>query len=128
MKIYGPYTRKDGRKHIVKIEDGNRVTQSYPRYLMELHLGRKLLPTEEVDHINHDFTDNRLENLQILSGKENKQKEMSRETRQAIRFTGYCPLCGKYFERPLSRVKYNNKESGPFCSRQCSGLHNSRQK
>jgi hypothetical protein len=43
MKIYGPYTRKDGRKHVIVHYDGGRIrTVSYPKWLMEQHLGREL--------------------------------------------------------------------------------------
>ena len=64
IKVYGPYTRKDGRQHVILVhEDLSRQTMSYPKYLMEQHLKRALLASETVDHINNDFTDNRIENL-----------------------------------------------------------------
>ena len=69
MKVYGPYTRPDGRQHVILIfEDGQRRTVSYPKYLMEQKLGRELDPDlETINHKNGDFTDNRWENLEILS-------------------------------------------------------------
>jgi len=73
LKMYGPYLRKDGRKHILWYDTitKQKITESYPKYLMEKYLGRKLTKDETVDHINNDFTDNRIENLQILSRRDN---------------------------------------------------------
>ena len=44
--------------------DGKKVRAH--RWIMAQHLGRPLLPDEEVHHVNHDPLDNRLENLQLI--------------------------------------------------------------
>ena len=129
MKVYGPYLRQDGRKHVILInpETGKRKTQSYPRYLMETHLGRPLLTSEEVDHIDNDFTNDSLDNLQILNKAENCQKEMSRPHRKAKWYSFVCPVCLNDASISLSQYKSNQLKkgkSGPYCSRQCAGkLH-----
>lgn len=122
MKIYGPYTRKDGRKHICIVhDDGRKQTKSYPRYLLEQHLGRYLLPEEHVDHINNDPFDDRIENLQILTLVENAKKAAALRPRKTHVFI--CPCCGNEAEKYLNQVKHNlnRGKSGPYCSRTCAG-------
>lgn len=123
IKIYGPYTRPDGRKHIIKYDGKKRITQSYPRYLMEQYLGRELLEDETVDHINDDFTDNRLENLQLLSRSDNIRK--SSKDREMLTFV--CSVCGQVFQREARFYRHNQinqKKKGPYCSKSCSGRVN----
>lgn len=48
--------------------NGKRVYEH--RYLMELHLGRKLTTKEHVHHINGNQQDNKLENLSLMNSKE----------------------------------------------------------
>lgn len=43
------------------------------REIMEDHLGRKLRPSEHVHHINEDKTDNRIENLVVVSNSEHQR-------------------------------------------------------
>lgn len=120
MVVYGPYTRKDGRKHVIHYENGKRRTQSYPRYLMEQHLGRALETQEQVDHINNDKTDNRIENLQLLTVAENNRKSASIE----LPYYFTCPVCNKEAEIPYGQFKANQLrqgKAGPYCSRNCAG-------
>ena len=67
MKVYGPYTRKDGRQHVVLYESGVPKTVSYPKFLLEQKLGRSLNADETCDHIDNDYTNNDVSNLQVLS-------------------------------------------------------------
>lgn len=127
MKIYGPYERKDGRKHVIHydLNTRNRRTQSYPRYLMEQHLGRELESWEHIDHINDDCTDDRIENLQILTLAENNRKS----ARPAEIGSYICPECNKTFSKSAAIVRHNQgvyKKFGPFCSRRCAGKYSAR--
>jgi len=123
MQIRGPYLRKDGRKHMcVVTDDGKRTTISYPKYLMEIHLGRKLEEHETVDHINNDFTDDRIENLQILSRADNTRKQCALNPRKYYEFI--CPVCHNKSVKAMNQVKANKKKgkSGPYCSKRCAGI------
>lgn len=118
--IYGPYTRKDGRKHVIHYdqETKERFTQSYPRYLMENHLGRKLEDWEEVDHIDEDFTNDSLENLQLLT----KEQNIDKSRKAAEIYIFFCPNCKNLTQKPANKVRHNRKQgkSGPFCSKSCA--------
>jgi signal recognition particle GTPase len=120
MKVYGPYTRKDGRQHVILYKDGKRTTQSYPRYLMERKLNRKLNRREEVDHIDENVRNNSESNFQILTKAQNIRK--SHKPVEVMMFI--CGVCGRKASKSASSIRHNRKQgkSGPFCSRQCAGM------
>ena len=78
--IFGPNSQKGlaGRAYYnVYYTDGSRTTILRSRHMMQQHLGRELRTDEHVDHINDDFTDDRIENLQVLSAKDHARKTLT---------------------------------------------------
>lgn len=77
------YTRKYCSKYCyLPVEAGKAISndgyfvfngKKIHRLIMERHIGRKLLPTEIVHHINDNKFDNRIENLQIVSRSEHNK-------------------------------------------------------
>lgn len=123
-KVLGPYSRKsDGRQIVIVIDNkGNRHTVSYPKFILEEHLGRKLdRDKETVDHINYDINDNRIENLRIVPRREHSYQD----TRRVKMIKLKCLWCDKPYERSprLLRDKSKKGTTGGFCSRSCAGKY-----
>lgn len=93
------------------------------RYMMEQHLGRKLKTSEHVDHINGDKTDDRLENLQVLTIADHTRKTIKDSGRVIEYVTITCALCGSEAQKEARNVRHNAKrnKTGPYCSRSCAG-------
>jgi hypothetical protein len=122
-KVYGPYKSKDGRKRVrVMFADGSTPTYQYAKWLMMLHMDRELDPdTETVDHINRDFTDDRLENLRVVP----RSQHVSEDQRRAKPVEIVCVLCGTKALKSGNQLRGNAKKrkAGPFCSRECAGKY-----
>ncbi len=123
-RIYGPYTAKDGRLRIIGVDSNNvKHTISYPKYLMELHLGRYLDEKEQVDHIDGNPLNNTMSNLQIKTLGEHQILDAWRNEDVLV----HCKYCGKPFIIGGNKMHCRNRkdryQSGYFCSRQCSGKY-----
>ncbi len=117
------YINKDGRSRIYD-KKTQKVT-SYPRYLMEIKLGRSLKDDEEVHHIDGNPSNNDISNLKVLRHGEH-QRIHSTKYKDKICI---CAYCGKEFiwTSISQRRHYSNKRrrvnmTGPFCSKRCAAL------
>jgi len=118
-KMFGPYTRNDKRKVLI-LQDkvGNLRTLSYPKYLVELALNRKLTKNETVHHKDGDVTNNQLENLEILERTMHVKKDVFKFLNRNIS----CVWCGKSIKQ-MTIGQRNQKKAGPFCFRRCVGQY-----
>ena len=121
--IYGPYVNKaHGSRKYVKIQDnhGQIKTCTYARYLMEQHLGYELESGLEVDHKNDDIIDDRIENLQVLTYVENRQKQANKLHPNGIEFyESTCIVCKKLYRKEARFIRSNIAHGRPS---KCCGL------
>ena len=109
--------------YVVHYDTGKKTTVLEHREVMEVALGRKLLPYEVVHHRNHLKTDNRLDNLELLTAEQHGKlhsKEQIAEWADAK-----CLGCGKEWKIRASVLRGNAKKgrAGPFCSKTCAGRY-----
>lgn len=76
---------KHGYRYTNRTEDGKRRQSYEHREVMEKHLGRRLLAGETVHHKNMDRLDNRIENLELWSGRHGKGARLNERVADAIR-------------------------------------------
>lgn len=89
----------------------NRSSVSYARYQLAIKLQRYLTNNEFADHIDNDKTNDDINNLQILTRKENNLK-----SNKGITWIDMiCPKCNKNFKKELRQYRHKNH----CCSRSC---------
>lgn len=106
---------KDNRRMCLLVGKQNRTTISYAKYLYTSHYNVDVFEGDHVDHINGDKTDDRLENLQVISGTYNRQKDHVHKEMIELE----CPVCNRKF---LFKKPNLNSHPNPCCSRRCGGI------
>ena len=125
---------KDGRYRALKVySDGRKENVSYPRIIVEKSIGRPLLPTEDVHHIDENPQNNDLSNLEIIDHVEHCTEHGLENSPYKIfgdKIRVSCFMCGKSFtvtKRQLrdkvGNVRCKHKSSYFFCSRECCGKY-----
>lgn len=132
VEVANIYLHKNEGRLMAYIKETQKVV-SYPRVIMENHLGRKLLPNEEVHHKDDNPLNNDIDNLEVLT-KEEHLRLHAEENRKYFDKTMVCPVCGNEFlwtAKQQSRFHanaYKKEQKGnynnlPFCSKSCCGKY-----
>ena len=109
-------TNKEPRRVVaIKYDNGEMHSMSYAKYLYTSIHKCDIPEGEEIDHVNGDRMDDRIENLQKISRNLNKNKSKIRKT-MIIR---ECPICHKKF---LFELRNLASHPNPCCSRKCGGI------
>jgi hypothetical protein len=129
-KGYKIWHKGEGRFYVclVPLVDGlKRTTITLAKYKLSRHFGRRLSKHEQADHIDGDKSNDRLANLQILTQKQNRNKQQIELGISAKWRTLKCPNCGVKFKRKAHRVDFKLQQGlQPCCSRRCGGQYSRR--
>lgn len=122
FKVGYTVKNRDGRMNIHLLKkaehNGERKCIAYAKYIWMSYHNMDVPYGYEVDHINNDKTDDRIENLQILTKSENIRK--SHPTAKITTLT--CPICNREFSFAIRNLRFKNN---PCCSVTCGRVKTS---
>lgn len=108
------YTNQENRKFVTmyKYVSGKKINKltSYAKYIVETNSQKFVPEGYEVDHINNDKTDDRLENLQIIPKWLNILKQIY-DNNDFVLYKIKCPICGKVVDKSIVEI------TNAFCGR-----------
>lgn len=113
--VYIATNKEPRRVATLRKPNGKMISMAYAKYLYTSYYKCDIAEGDQVDHINGDKMDDRIENLQVISRQYNNKKErLGKEMVECV-----CPVCGThflFFKRNLS------SHPNPCCSRRCGGI------
>lgn len=113
--VYINVNKEPRRVATLRKPDGTMITMSYAKYLYTSHYKCDVDKNYHIDHINGDKMDDRIENLQKITGKYNRQKDHCRKEMVVM----VCPVCGVDFLFEKRNLPF---KPNPCCSRKCGGI------
>ena len=115
IRAYLVTNKEPRRVCTLRKEDGSMTSMSYAKYLYTSHYCCDIAQGDQVDHINGDKMDDRIENLQVISQYYNIVKDKKGQEMLLLS----CPVCGKEFLYPKRNI---STHPNPCCSRTCGGI------
>lgn len=115
IAVYVNITKEPRRVATMRYNNGELHSISYAKYLYTSFHKCEVDIEHEVDHINGNKLDDRVENLQVISKRQNNSKK----THKKVFVELTCPVCGDKFIFDKSNLK---SHPNPCCSRRCGGI------
>jgi hypothetical protein len=113
--VYININKEPRRVATLRKSYGTMISMSYAKYLYTSYYKCDINKDDNIDHINGNKMDDRIENLQVISGKYNRQKDHKKKEMLML----ICPVCGKEF---LYEKRNLSSHPNPCCSRKCGGI------
>lgn len=115
-RLYVVTNPEPRRVAILYKSDNTSTTMSYAKYIYTSIYCEDIDGSMyHIDHINGDKMDDRIENLQKITGRYNRAKD--HEPREMTLCK--CPVCGSEFLFPTRNLPFR---PNPCCSRKCGGI------
>ena len=117
--VYRVFHRKQGRFMAVLVSKEHRTTIAWAKYVLEVHLGRKLHPGFQAHHKDENRLNDLVSNLEEKNGLEHLKDHQ--ENMGQLWLLLDCPVCGREFwveERETHFAKKKGQTS-TCCSRSC---------
>jgi hypothetical protein len=124
-RVYAGRVNSDNRRVVCLYKTGvqKRTSISYAKALMEVHLGKRIEKSYEVDHKDNDKFNDTIDNLQVITAEENRVKRPSQKKENSWRtpVTLTCPQCDCTFTTIAGKVKEAQaKGRSNYCGRSCA--------
>jgi hypothetical protein len=100
----------------------HRISIQYARYLIEIHLNRKLTDEEEAHHKDGNCTNDILDNIEVINCSIHRSLHAGGNQKSSKIITLKCAYCDCEFELTERVVKLRLKQSKSgklYCSRDC---------
>lgn len=115
VSAYLSVNKEPRRVCTLRMPDGSMTSMSYAKYLYTSYYCCDVPNGDHVDHINGDKLDDRIEKLQVISGRYNRQKDHKHKEMVIC----VCPVCGVEFLFEKRNLPF---KPNPCCSRRCGGI------